>query len=125
MTNRTPHASFENKTKIVRWGMDLRYQSAILPTNANVTRLENEIVGSVHPSSEREAPLSCYPPEPDFLVRSRLRPNEVIKKSDDFVQLRAKHVVHPVTKRWGEVQWSDHHLFDKTNRYGREQLAQN
>ena len=28
LTNRTPHASFENKTDVVRWSMDLRYESA-------------------------------------------------------------------------------------------------
>jgi hypothetical protein len=32
--NRTPHASFDSKTNRVRWSMDLRYQSAALPTNA-------------------------------------------------------------------------------------------
>ena len=42
LTNRTPHASFENKTDIVRWSMDLRYQSAALPTNAQITRLPGE-----------------------------------------------------------------------------------
>ena len=34
ITNRTIHGSFLNRTEIVRWSMDLRYQSAALPTNA-------------------------------------------------------------------------------------------
>jgi hypothetical protein len=34
---RTPHVSFENTTDVVRWSMDLRYQSAALPTNAVIT----------------------------------------------------------------------------------------
>ena len=28
LTNRTPHASFENRSDIVGWSMDPRYQSA-------------------------------------------------------------------------------------------------
>src|ERR1035441_8791118 len=46
LTNRTPHASFENKTEVVRWSMDLRYQSAALPTNAKITRLPGEAKSS-------------------------------------------------------------------------------
>ena len=44
MTNRTPHGSYENTTDVVRWSMDLRYQSAALPTNASITRLDGESV---------------------------------------------------------------------------------
>ena len=33
MTNRTPHASFDNRTDRVRYSIDIRYQSAQLPTN--------------------------------------------------------------------------------------------
>ena len=33
MTNLTPHASFENKTDIVRWSVDLRYQDPEVPHN--------------------------------------------------------------------------------------------
>ena len=97
MTNRTPHASFENKTDIVRWSMDLRYQSAALPTNAQITRLPGEAtsVGSVG------VPLACNPPEPDFLVRSRLRPNEVMKTGEQFIALRKNYVEQQATDRWG------------------------
>jgi ectoine hydroxylase-related dioxygenase (phytanoyl-CoA dioxygenase family) len=97
LTNRTPHASFENKTDIVRWSMDLRYQSAALPTNANITRLPGEAksVGTVG------VPLACNPPEPDFLVRSKIRPNEVMKTPEQFLELRKNHVYQAATDRWG------------------------
>jgi phytanoyl-CoA hydroxylase len=97
LTNRTPHASFENKTDIVRWSMDLRYQSAALPTNAKVTRLPGEArkVGTVG------VPLACNPPEPDFLVRSRTRPHEVLKTAEEFIALRKNHVYQASTDRWG------------------------
>ena len=97
LTNRTPHASFENKTDVVRWSMDLRYQGAALPTNAKITRLSGEAktLGTVG------VPVACNPPEPDFLVRSRLRPNEVMKTPEEFVALRKNHVYQPATDRWG------------------------
>ncbi len=97
LTNRTPHASFENKTDVVRWSMDLRYQSAALPTNANITRLPGEAksVGTVG------VPLACNPPEPDFLVRSKIRPNEVMKTPEQFLELRKNHVYQAATDRWG------------------------
>ena len=66
LSNRTPHASFENKTDKVRYSMDLRYQSAALPTNAPITRLE----GDTLPDADKGVPSACYPPEADFLVRS-------------------------------------------------------
>ena len=97
LTNRTPHASFENKTDVVRWSMDLRYQNAALPTNASITRLAGEAksLGTVG------VPLACNPPEPDFLVRSHLRPQEVMKTAEEFVALRKNHVYQAATDRWG------------------------
>ena len=97
LTNRTPHASFENKTDVVRWSIDLRYQSAALPTNAKITRLP----GEAKSSPTVGVPLACNPPEPDFLVRSRTRPNEVLKTAEEFIALRKNHVYQPATDRWG------------------------
>jgi len=94
LTNRTPHATFENSTDIVRWSMDLRYQSAALPTNASITRLPDETL------PEDGAPVACYPPEADFLVRSRLRPQEVVTDAAVFHTIRANHRALPVTSRW-------------------------
>jgi hypothetical protein len=97
MTNRTPHASFDNKTDIVRWSMDLRYQSANLPTNAKITRLP----GEADVALDGTVPLACNPPEPDFLVRSQARPDEVMKTAEQFLELRKNHVLSPSTDRWG------------------------
>jgi len=80
MTNRTPHASFENTSDSVRWSMDLRYQGASLPTNAEQD-LRND--GSVPPA--------CYPPARDFLVRSRERPEDVVTDAAVFHELRTRH----------------------------------
>eukprot|EP01116_Phalansterium_solitarium_P000587 TRINITY_DN10411_c0_g1_i2.p1 TRINITY_DN10411_c0_g1~~TRINITY_DN10411_c0_g1_i2.p1 ORF type:complete len:343 (+),score=124.78 TRINITY_DN10411_c0_g1_i2:168-1196(+) len=88
MTNRTPHASFKNSSDVVRWGMDLRYQSAALPTNAPITRLPGEYVRG---TADGGGVIACHPPEPDFLVRSILRPDQVIKQPSDFVRLRTEH----------------------------------
>ena len=101
MTNRTAHASFKNKTDRVRWSMDLRYQSADLPTNAPISR----------PADEQGVPAACYPPEADFLVRSETRPDEVLTTHQQFAKLRENHVPIDVTNRfnvnWGEPQVID------------------
>jgi len=97
LTNRTPHASFENKTDVVRWSMDLRYQGAALPTNAKITR----VPGEAKSSATVGVPLACNPPEPDFLVRSRIRPNEVLKTAEEFIALRRNHTYQAATHRWG------------------------
>lgn len=102
LTNRTIHGSFLNRTEKVRWSMDLRYQSAALPTNAPITRLP----GEAEFSEDLGVPAACYPPEPDFLVRSRQRPEEVIRTPEQFRQLREQHVNKPVTNRWG-VHWAE------------------
>ena len=96
MTNLLPHASFENKTDVVRWSMDLRYQSAALPTNAKISRLEGEQVAD----TAAGVPVACYPPEADFLVRSRKRPGEVLKDAQAFGELRARHGGGKITQRW-------------------------
>jgi ectoine hydroxylase-related dioxygenase (phytanoyl-CoA dioxygenase family) len=94
LTNRTPHASFENRSDVVRWSMDLRYQSAALPTNAAVTRLPDETVAG------NGVPPACYPPEADFLVRSQARPHEVVTDPAVFRAIRENHLSQPVTRRW-------------------------
>ncbi len=101
LTNRTVHGSFINASTGVRWSMDLRYQSAALPTNAPITRLEGEVEASV----ELNVPAACYPPEADFLARSQARPDEVVRTPDAFKQLRETTLVSPATNRWG-VSWA-------------------
>lgn len=103
LTNLTPHGSFENKTNIVRWSMDLRYQSAALPTNASITRLPGESLPQGRTMDDPDfVPVACHPPEADFLVRSKIRPQEVLRTAEQFAALRASHVPTPVTDRWGK-----------------------
>lgn len=112
LTNRTPHASFDNASDVVRWSMDLRYQSASLPTNAEITRLPDEtlaqetlaqetLAGEVQSTAGDVVPPACYPPEADFLVRSRLRPEQVVTDPERFRAIRENHLARPVTPRWG------------------------
>ncbi|MBI1337362.1 MAG: hypothetical protein GC164_10420 [Phycisphaera sp.] len=96
LTNLIPHASFDNNTDMVRWSMDLRYQAADLPTNAKITRLPSES----KPDPEHGVPIACYPPEADFLVRSKKRPNEVCKSAEEFLAIRTKYVAQPLTNRF-------------------------
>ncbi len=96
MTNRTPHVSYENTTDVVRWSMDLRYQSAALPTNAPISRLEGEVTADVAGG----VPVACYPPEADFLVRSQARPGEVMRTAEEFHALRVNHQHQGMTRRW-------------------------
>ena len=100
LTNRVMHGSFKNHTEGVRWSMDLRYQSAKLPTNANITRLEGDIDRSVL----ADAPAACFPPEADFLVRSKKRSGQVIKTYQAFKNLRENYTGEAVTNRFN-VQW--------------------
>jgi len=103
--NRTPHGSFENRTNRVRWSMDLRYQSAALPTNASISRLPGESTPRGKTIDDPDfVPLACHPPEADFLVRSKARPQEVLKTAAQFARLRAHHVPTPSSDRWG-VWW--------------------
>lgn len=102
LSNKVIHGSFKNTTNEVRWSMDLRYQSAKLPTNANVTRIgseqrEDKVAG---------VPSACYPPDADFLVRSKQREEEVISSYKDFKKLRESFSGKPVTNRFG-VSWKE------------------
>jgi phytanoyl-CoA hydroxylase len=100
LTNRTVHVSFDNNTDGVRYSMDLRYQSAALPTNAPITRLEDESQPEGELGEEDYVPIACYPPEADFLVRSKARPNEVLTDAKAFAELRSKHPGGKMTQRW-------------------------
>jgi phytanoyl-CoA hydroxylase len=94
LTNLTPHCSTPNVSEEIRWSMDLRYQSASLPTNAPITRLPEELPLDI------SAPLACYPPEADVLIRSRKRPEQVIASAEEFDRIRRNHVPGDITERW-------------------------
>lgn len=84
LTNATPHCSRENTSDIVRWSIDLRYQSMAVPTNAEQPPEE------YLPDNE---PLmrACYPPEADFVVRSRAHPGREVRTAEDFHHLRRRY----------------------------------
>jgi len=104
LTNKTVHGSFDNNTGGVRWSMDLRYQNAALPTNAPISRLEEEDQPRGQNADDPDfVPVACYPPEADFLVRSRRRPDEVLADPAAFARLRAEHQGRPVTQRWETI----------------------
>lgn len=56
------------------------------------------------------------PPEPDFLVRTKARPDELID-AEAFVALRAGYKPQKVTRRFTDAgaDWTDSKLYDKTN----------
>lgn len=107
LSNKIVHASFKNTTDQVRWSMDLRYQSALLPTNANITRLENELTEN----HEIGVPAACYPPDADFLVRSAKRKNEIIRSYEEFKNLRENFQGKPVTNRYNVI-WKEMKVTD-------------
>ncbi|MBA7520861.1 hypothetical protein ES705_12960 [subsurface metagenome] len=102
LTNKVIHGSQKNTSDNVRWSMDLRYQSASLPTNADITPLEHEITEDM----KAGVPSACYPPDPDFLVRSAKREHEIIKTPADFMKLRETFSGKTVTNRFG-VHWKE------------------
>lgn len=101
--NRTPHVSYDNRSDVVRWSMDLRYQSASLPTNAPITRLPHEVDPLGNLNHDGEVPAACYPPEADFLVASIARPDQVVATPEAFAAIRTNHMPGMVTQRWQTV----------------------
>jgi hypothetical protein len=83
MTNLTPHCSVQHTTDIIRWSIDLRYQSREAPTNAEQTPEQFDLNA---PDEER----ACYPPEGDFIVRSARSP-EAVHTYEQFVARRAMY----------------------------------
>ena len=107
LSNKVIHGSFKNSTEGVRWSMDLRYQSAELPTNADISQLENETREDINAG----VPSACYPPDADFLVRSVQRKNEIISSYEEFKKLRENFAGEPVTNRFG-VTWKELNVED-------------
>jgi len=107
LSNRVIHGSFKNSTDGVRWSMDLRYQSAELPTNASISTLKNE----TREDLKSGVPSACYPPDADFLVRSAKRQKEIIASYEEFNKLRETFMGKPVTNRFG-VSWGEMRVED-------------
>ncbi|MCW3052004.1 MAG: Protein involved in biosynthesis of mitomycin antibiotics/polyketide fumonisin [Chthonomonadales bacterium] len=114
LTNLTPHCSTPNVSDAIRWSMDLRYQAAGLPTNAPITRLPEEL------PLDASAPVACYPPEADVLIRSRKRPAQVLHSAAEIERIRTSHAPGAITERWGNrTFWKE----GGRRRTGHEQTA--
>jgi ectoine hydroxylase-related dioxygenase (phytanoyl-CoA dioxygenase family) len=101
LTNLTPHASFVNQSDHMRWSVDLRYQGAGVPHNVFKTRAE---LRAELPDTE----LACYPPEKDFVVRSQLHPERVVRDWRELKRLRDSYldsgpVTWPRPGRWSRL----------------------
>lgn len=81
MTNMTPHCSTVNHTDVIRWSIDLRYQSRGVPNNLAVDTPED--ITADHPDIH----IACYAPEGDFVVRSYNAPDSVATHAE-FVRRR-------------------------------------
>lgn len=84
LTNCTPHRSLPHHADVVRWSLDARYQSAEVPNNA----------GQLPEDFDPAIPVlkqACYPPEADFVVQSALHPAKVVRRWEDFDQLRQRY----------------------------------
>jgi phytanoyl-CoA hydroxylase len=69
MTNLTPHCSTENQSEDIRWSIDLRYQSASVPNNVDLMPDLDSLA-----QQPADLQIACYPPEADFVVRSKKQP---------------------------------------------------
>lgn len=82
MTNLTPHRSTENRTDVVRWSIDLRYQGPDAPNNAG------------RPPEAFESPegeTACYPPEADFIIQSPSHPEREVSTWEAFHEIRKRY----------------------------------
>ena len=84
LTNLTPHASFENHSGIVRWSLDLRYQSMEAPNNVDEEPESYTL--------EREpVTMACAPTEADFVIRDTKNPHREVATPEQFHQIREKY----------------------------------
>jgi len=81
MTGMTPHASFENKTDIVRWSMDLRYQDFSVPSN--IGELPEDYVPEREPVT-----MACHPGEAYFVIQDHANPEREMHDPEAFAELR-------------------------------------
>mgnify|MGYP001490090284 CR=1 FL=1 len=101
MTNRTPHMSTEHDVDIVRWAIDVRYQSATLPNNVGQTPEGFDV-------SAPDEEIACYPPEADFIVQSHANPDSETAW-DEFNAMRQRYE----TRRpdYHRIRWASRNEF--------------
>lgn len=97
MTNMTPHCSTPNFSDTIRWSIDLRFQAADAPNNANLWPGEDS------GQATENIRIACYPPEADFVVRSEENP-EGVTDFEHFVERRAHF--ETIADRKGPRQWA-------------------
>jgi hypothetical protein len=83
MTNLTPHSSSEHFEDVVRWAVDVRYQSAELPNNVGE---HPDDYSADRPTHE----IACYPPEADFVLQSPSQPEQVVDSWHAFHEIRQR-----------------------------------
>ncbi len=84
MTNLTPHASFANKTNIVRWSVDLRYHSFDVPHNVD------EAPESYTPERD-PVTMACHPAEADFIIRCPQDTSREVTHVGEFQEIRSRY----------------------------------
>ncbi len=96
LTNLTPHASFENKTDIVRWSMDLRYQDFGVPSNIG------EVPEDYTPERE-PVTMACHPGEAYFVIQDTQNPEREMRDPKAFAAMRKewdRKKVHTPGRGW-------------------------
>jgi phytanoyl-CoA hydroxylase len=85
MTYFTPHASFKNRTDIVRWSVDMRYQDPKVPNNIDESPEDY--------TPEREpVTMACHPPEADFVIRNPVDPASEVRSPEAFHRIRERYM---------------------------------
>ena len=82
LTGTAPHASFENKSDIVRWSMDLRYQDFEVPNNWN------EVPEDYTPERD-PVTMACNPGEAYFVIHDSKHPEHDMTDPEAFAELRS------------------------------------
>ena len=80
MTAMTPHASFDNKTEVVRWSVDLRYQDFSVPSNLG------EVPEDYTPERD-PVTMACHPGEAYFVIQDKNNPEREMIDPSAFAKL--------------------------------------
>ena len=94
MTNRTPHCSTPNYSDHIRWSLDLRFQSADVPSNVGLWPKTIDAEGNADAAFYEKGNIACYPPEADFLVSSKKTPKLVT----DYAEYARRRETYDQTK---------------------------
>jgi hypothetical protein len=81
LTGKTPHASFENESDVVRWSMDLRYQDFDVPNNWNE-------VPEDYTQDRDPVTMACSPGEAYFVIHDSKNPDYDVTDPEVFGELR-------------------------------------